>query len=139
MKKILSQIVIFLLLVIAPVSFSTAEIPNFDVPATKTNQMHESRKVTIGVIRQSIKPVPSVVAFPRQCFVQIPTIPAFDRNMENLHGRSPLRLSSHYSHQLSRSKVLYTACFVSLIAVTYSKYYPPVSNLSFVSTGALNV
>lgn len=90
MKKILCQIVIFSLLVIAPVSFSTTEIPNFDVPATKINQLHESRKVTIAVIHQSTLPVSSVaVVFPRQTFVPLPLIPVFDRNMKSLHGRSP--------------------------------------------------
>lgn len=89
MKKILCQIVIFSLLVIAPVSFSTAKIPNFDVPATKTIQLHESRKVTIGIICQSIMTVSTVVVYPHLIFAQFPLAPVFNRNMENLHGRSP--------------------------------------------------
>lgn len=94
MRRMLCQIVIFLLLVIAPVSFSTHEIPNFDVPATRINQLHESGKITIAVKRQSILPASSIpVVFPRQTFVQIPFIQTYDRNMKSLHGRSPPALT----------------------------------------------
>lgn len=57
MKKFLSHIVILLLLVIAPVSFSTDKIPNFDKPATQLTHLEESGRVTNSVARHSVIPI----------------------------------------------------------------------------------
>jgi len=90
MKKILSQIVIFLLLVIAPVSFSTDKIPNYDKPATKSHHLQESRKSTIAVVRRTTKLLPVVAALsPKQIFISHPASPVYGFNLEIAQGRAP--------------------------------------------------
>lgn len=91
MKRLLSHIIILLLLVIAPVSFSTDKIPNFDKPATQTTHLKEARKVTNTVVRSSEKPQGLIVAAaPRERnYVFVSITPVFENNLEIPHGRAP--------------------------------------------------
>ncbi|GEM_PF-5669551 len=50
MKKILANLTIFLLLIIAPVSFSTEDIPCFDVPATEHNGNSQKQKTILAIL-----------------------------------------------------------------------------------------
>ncbi|MDA8414735.1 MAG: hypothetical protein M0023_13230 [Desulfobacteraceae bacterium] len=90
MKKILSHIVIFALLVIAPVSFSTKNIPNFDIPATKTCPLQETQKLTIAVVRRSPGSAsPIAVPRPEVTFFSIAQLPVLDDSHEIPQGRAP--------------------------------------------------
>lgn len=90
MKKFLSHIVIFALLVIAPVSFSTSKIPNFDKPATRTLHLQESRKANVPVIQRAKKAALSVVCFcPQQSYASYSPINIYVHNLEISHGRAP--------------------------------------------------
>lgn len=90
MKKILSNIVILALLVIAPVSFSTTKIPNFDVPATRSSHLTESRKANIPFVQHTRKPEQTLFAFtPLQRPVAIPASPLFVHTQEIPKGRAP--------------------------------------------------
>ncbi len=90
MKKMLSHIVILLLLVIAPVSFSTEKIPNFDKPATQSSPLQESRKSIISVVHQSIKPVlPVIVRYTHTLFASVQKNSVHDCCVGNHQGRAP--------------------------------------------------
>jgi len=91
MKRFLSHIVLFALLVISPVSFSTAEIPNFDILVTVSSPVQESRKAGITVSRRVVQAVP-LTAVSRSldtCIILLPTLPAIDNIREIEHGRAP--------------------------------------------------
>lgn len=91
MKRMLSHILLFTLLVIAPVSFSTEEIPSFDVPATHSSPFQESRKADIAVVRQAVELTGFlVVSFsPPHCFNSLPKLSINDFRYEIEHGRAP--------------------------------------------------
>lgn len=90
MKKILSQIVIFLLLVIAPVSFSTEKIPSFDKPATQTYHLQESRKTSTAIVHRTVKTEQSVIDLPsKKSFAAHSSESAFDFSLVVSHGRAP--------------------------------------------------
>lgn len=91
MKRMLCQIVILLLLVIAPVSFSTDKIPNFDKPATQNTQLEESGKTSISVVRRAVRSakLPSFTYRSQQCYLSAPILSIFDYHSEIPHGRAP--------------------------------------------------
>ena len=90
MKKMLSHIVIVALLVIAPVSFSTSKIPNFDIPATKNSHIDESRKANAPIIQRSKQTPPLVVAvYELQNFFSHSLISDCFNNLEISNGRAP--------------------------------------------------
>lgn len=91
MKRLLTQVIIFSMLVIAPVSFSTEKIPNFDVPATENTLSSESRKTTVLVAHRSVTSACKIihVSRPLTSFALIVEVPAFNIALENLHDRSP--------------------------------------------------
>jgi len=90
MKRFFSHIVIIALLVIAPVSFSTTKIPNFDKPATRSVHLKEARKVTVAIGHQPAKPAAKAsINTIEQIFILIPTLPAFDNTLEIPPGRAP--------------------------------------------------
>ncbi len=90
MKRLLSHIIILLLLVVAPVSFSTDKIPNFDKPATEITHLKESRKVTNAVVLSSEKlQCLIIVAYLSQIHNVTSISPVFENNLEIPHGRAP--------------------------------------------------
>ena len=90
MKKMLSHIVIVALLVIAPVSFSTSKIPNFDVPATRNSHIQESRKANVPIIQRAKQTPPLVVAaYQLQNFFALSLISDCYNNLEISNGRAP--------------------------------------------------
>ena len=91
MKRMFSHIIIFSLLMISPVSFSTTEIPNFYILVTVNAPLQESRKSSIAVVRRAVhSPEYSVTAFsPPDRITVFPTLPAIDCCREIEHGRAP--------------------------------------------------
>ncbi|MSN26669.1 MAG: hypothetical protein GJV46_12470 [Geobacter sp.] len=90
MKRLLCQIVIFSLLVIAPVSFSTERIPNFDVPATKTATAQESIKTLAAAVRRAVIPMQlAVIPISEKIFALTPQSPVFGFKQDIQHGRAP--------------------------------------------------
>ncbi len=91
MKRILTQVIIFSMLVIAPVSFSTEKIPNFDVPATENTHSKESKKITTSIAHRSVNSERKAVLarYTPPMFLSIVEVIAFDIALENLHDRSP--------------------------------------------------
>ena len=90
MKKMLSHIVIVALLVIAPVSFSTSKIPNFDIPATKISHIDESRKANAPIIQRAKQTPPLVVAvYQLQNLFSHSLISDYFNNLEISNGRTP--------------------------------------------------
>ena len=90
MKKMLSQIVIFLLLVIAPVSFSTEKIPSFDKPATQTYHLQQLRKTSVAIVHRSVKTEQSTFDFtPKQKHASTSSESAFNFSIAISYGRAP--------------------------------------------------
>lgn len=91
MKRLLSHILLLSLLVIAPVSFSTDEIPYVDVPATHSSSVHESLKTDIRVVRQAVKMPEFLVAsfLTPHRFTSAAKIFVYDYHLEMKHGRAP--------------------------------------------------
>lgn len=91
MKRLLSHIVLFALLVISPVSFSTTEIPNFYILVTINAPLKESRKAGITVAHRVGKSLSSAVVDcpPEKCIISLPILPAIDSTHEIEHGRAP--------------------------------------------------
>lgn len=91
MQKMFSHIVIFSLLMIAPVSFSTTEIPNFYILVTINSPLQESRKSSIAVEHRVVRlPEPSVAAItPHHRFILPPNPPTIDCIRDIEHGRPP--------------------------------------------------
>jgi hypothetical protein len=91
MKRMFSHIIIFLLLMISPVSFSTTKIPNFYILVTVNAPLQESRKSSIAVVRRAVQsPEYCIAAFhPSDHITLFPALPAIDRCCEIEHGRAP--------------------------------------------------
>jgi len=90
MKKMLSHIVIVALLVIAPVSFSTSKIPNFDIPATRISHIQVSRKANVPIIQRAKQTPPLVFAVClQQKFFALSLISDCFNNLEISNGRAP--------------------------------------------------
>jgi len=64
MKRIFAHVIIFSLLMISPISFSTTKIPNFYILVTIAAPLQEARKTSIAIVR-------SVEKSPKQLFVSI--------------------------------------------------------------------
>jgi hypothetical protein len=64
MYRVLSQILVFSLLVVVPVSFSTDSIPSLDAPCLKTTPLTQSRKATISIVERTGQPCLEVVLIP---------------------------------------------------------------------------
>jgi hypothetical protein len=54
MIRILSQILVFALFVVVPVSFSTENIPSLDAPCLKTSALKQTRKATISIVERTV-------------------------------------------------------------------------------------
>ncbi|NTV50877.1 MAG: hypothetical protein HGB32_10960 [Geobacteraceae bacterium] len=91
MKHFLSHIILLAMLVISPVSFSTVDTPNFDIPDTINCPLQESKKVGITVAHRVVQTVPftAVLRPSDKPVISLPTLPAFDINRELEHGRAP--------------------------------------------------
>lgn len=91
MKKILSNIVVFLLLIIAPVSFSTEEIPCFDVPGVEGSTQRNKQKNSLAILQQTKKlPLSSVnYTLPENHNSPSPSTPKTVHILEIPHGRAP--------------------------------------------------
>lgn len=91
MKRLLSHILLFALLVISPVSFSTSTIPNFYILVTINAPLQESRKNSVTVahrVAQSL-PLPVVIRRPDKCIFSFPSLPEINSSREIEHGRAP--------------------------------------------------
>lgn len=91
MKRLLSNIILFLLLVVSPVSFSTSSIPNFYILVTINAPLQESKKSSIIVAHRVGKSTtPVAVVYPE---VSIPLhaeqIQFDDTSIIIEHGRAP--------------------------------------------------
>jgi len=91
MKKTLSHIIIFMMMIIAPVSFSTEEIPCFDVPGVEASSEKNNQKTAIAISRDTNnKPLPTVI-HPLSEKYDFPSPSTFKTafTLEISHGRSP--------------------------------------------------
>jgi hypothetical protein len=91
MKRFLSHIILFTLLSISPISFSSIDIPDFNILVTFNSPTQESRKNSITVAHQVVQPMPLAVdSHPtEQCFTSLPTLPAHSKTSIIEHGRAP--------------------------------------------------
>jgi len=91
MKKLLSHIVLFALLVVSPVSFSTSSIPNFYINVTLDAPLLESKRSSITVAHRVTPPRQFIVAAstPDTVIISFPVLPAIDRYHDIEHGRAP--------------------------------------------------
>lgn len=90
MKRFLAHIVIFALLVISPVSFSTSSIQNFYILVTVDSPLQESRKTSISVSRRAVTAKQILIAHSTQSsFIPFPVTSATLHNQEIEHGRAP--------------------------------------------------
>lgn len=95
MKRMLSHIIILLLLVVAPVSFSTDKIPNFDKPATQSSHIKEARKVTVAVRERPAQLLLPVALRTHQTRHSTkPIVSASLHTPENNSGRDPPAITS---------------------------------------------
>ena len=91
MKRLMSHMLLFALLVVSPLSFTTSEIPSIFISVTIIAPLQESRKNTISVahrVGKSLEPA-VVVLTPSQRIVLLPTLAAIDNNRDIEHGRAP--------------------------------------------------
>jgi len=91
MKRLLSHILLFALLVVCPFSFTTPEIPSIYISVTINSHLKESRKASITVAHRVGKPLSSAVVAcrPEKCIISLPILPAIDNTREIEHGRAP--------------------------------------------------
>lgn len=91
MKRLLSHILLFALLVVSPLSFTTSEIPSIYISVTLNTPLQESRKNRITVAHRVAQTVPSTVIArnPDKCIISLPILPAIDSHREIEHGRAP--------------------------------------------------
>jgi hypothetical protein len=91
MKRFLSHILLFALLVVSPFSFTTPEIPSVYISVTINNPLQESKRAGITVAHRVTQTVPyTAVSHPSaKPVISLPTLPAFDINREIEHGRAP--------------------------------------------------
>jgi hypothetical protein len=91
MKRLLSHILLFTLLVISPFSFTTPEIPSVYISATINVPVTALRKNSITVAHRVGKLLTLTVVDPTtdHCIVALPILPTIDSNLEIEHGRSP--------------------------------------------------
>jgi hypothetical protein len=91
MKRFLTHIIIFGLLVVSPVSFSTDKIKNFYILVTINAPLKESRRASIVIThRVASTTQPSVNEIStRQSFFQLPTLPSIDSTRIIEQGRAP--------------------------------------------------
>lgn len=93
MKRILSQILVFSLFMIAPISFSTEKIPNFNPVCVKTESLSQARKVVAGIKTKTsaYDRSDNTVIIARTLFVVTATASTIDCYPNNPHGRAPPR------------------------------------------------
>lgn len=91
MKRMLSHIILFTILVICPYSFTTAEIPSIYISVTINAPLQESRKNNITVAHRVAKSSPLTVIArpPDKSFNSFQAIPVVDSHREIEHGRAP--------------------------------------------------
>jgi hypothetical protein len=91
MKRLLSHILLFPLLVISPFSFTTPEIPSVYISVTINAPVTALRKNSITVAHRVGKLLSLAVVVPStdHCIIALPILPAIDSNLEIEHGRSP--------------------------------------------------
>ncbi|MDD2899224.1 MAG: hypothetical protein PHI31_10990 [Desulfuromonadaceae bacterium] len=91
MKRFFSHIILFALLVISPVSFSTSTIPNFYILVTINAPPQESRKSSITVAHRVQQPVAlaTVTQLSDDDTISLPTLPAIEHSRKIKHGRAP--------------------------------------------------
>jgi len=91
MKRFLSHIVIFALLVVSPISFSTSKIQNFYILVTVDAPLQESRKTGISVSRRAVTTIEQILIAnsPPPSFVTLPVTSATLYKHDIEHGRAP--------------------------------------------------
>lgn len=91
MKRFLSHILLFALLVVSPFSFTTPEIPSIYISVTINAPVQESKKNRITVAHRLVQTVPASVftRFPDKTIIPLPTLPAKASDHEIEHGRAP--------------------------------------------------
>lgn len=91
MKRLLSHILLFTLLVVCPFSFTTPEIPSIYISVTINAPVQESGKNSITVAHRvaQLVPLADVVRLPVASVISLPTLPANDNISKIEHGRSP--------------------------------------------------
>lgn len=94
MLRLLSHIIIFLLLIVSPVSFSTSSIPNFYILVTMEAPLKESEKSAIAILERTVEPNPSFCLLITQ-ENDIPEIHFIPNAyiLEIPHGRAPPAIS----------------------------------------------
>ena len=91
MKKLLSYIILFALLVVSSYSFTTADIPSVFISVTIEAPLEETKLTSITVAHPIAEEI-SLAVFdppPARCIISLPTLPAIDSNRVIEHGRAP--------------------------------------------------
>ena len=91
MIRILSQVLVFALFVVVPVSFSTENIPSLDAPCLKTSPLTQTRKATISIVERVARVRLEVVLVIAEK-LRIPTSPITSQTVQCLMmplGRAP--------------------------------------------------